>query len=721
MRTENNPRNLNVGILIIIILYGLALYHVPLHSTFFCLDDSIAIVNNGTIKQIDIPKIFNAFNTRFLAGLSFALNYRWSGLNPGGWRLINLLIHCLNAFLVYLLIKSTLYVYAARKRILFYPLEWPAFLGSMLFLCHPIQTEPVNFITQRFVLMATFFYLASLCLYVKSRLMQNSVIASEAKPRHGGATSPTAPRHDRRRKFYYLCSLITAIAAMLCKEFVVTLPFMIALYEFCFLNFLHETIGQRWKRLTPFFVIALIVPILLLRTPPEAISVANIADSDLIQEGGPQKVRSHIDITRALQGISRKSYFLTELNVVCTYVRLLFLPVNQNFDYDYPLSHTMDAKTLMSGVFLLFLLALAAVVYKSYRIVSFSILWFFIALSVESSFIPLGHVIAEYRLYLASVGFVFLIMMLIYMKQEDQKKLYMMVAAVLVGFSILTYQRNKIWKDDFSLWDDTVSQSPHKARPYNDRGWAYYNRGQFTQAMSDYNKAIEIDPNFAIAYNNRGWAYYNQGQLTLAISDYNKTIEIAPDFAKAYYNRALVYAKQKNFNQAIVDFSKAIAINPNHEDTYCNRGLAYNNQGRFSQAISDYNKAIDIDPSYAEAYLNRGWAYYNQGEPTQAVSDYNKAIEIRPNLTTAYLDRGMAYNNQGQFTVAISDYDKAIEMDPRYAAAYINRAVVYYELGQYDKAWGDVHKAEELGAIVNPGFVSALKKVWGHNAAFTKE
>jgi len=73
----------------------------------------------------------------------------------------------------------------------------------------------------------------------------------------------------------------------------------------------------------------------------------------------------------------------------------------------------------------------------------------------------------------------------------------------------------------------------------------------------------------------------------------------------------------------------------------------------------------------------------------------------------------MAYNNQGQFTVAISDYDKAIEMDPRYAAAYINRAVVYYELGQYDKAWGDVHKAEELGAIVNPGFVSALKKVWG--------
>ena len=93
------------------------------------------------------------------------------------------------------------------------------------------------------------------------------------------------------------------------------------------------------------------------------------------------------------------------------------MPINQNFDYDYPISNQVDNKTALCGVFLLCLLAMAVVTYKSYRIVSFSILWFFIALSVESSFIPIGHVIAEYRLYLASVGFVFLVMALIYMRQ----------------------------------------------------------------------------------------------------------------------------------------------------------------------------------------------------------------------------------------------------------------------------------------------------------------
>ena len=257
-----------------------------------------------------------------------------------------------------------------------------------------------------------------------------------------------------------MASVLAAIAAMFCKEFVVTLPLMLVLFEFYFLDFLIETLWKRSVHLIPFFIIALIVPLLLFRTPPEALGVAAIADSNFIQEGNTQKAQKHIDITKAFQGIDRQHYFLTELNVLCTYVRLLFLPINQNFDYDYPLSKGMDTKTVISGIFLLCLLGMAAVTYKSCRIVSFSILWFFITLSVESSFIPLGHVIAEYRLYLASVGFVFLIMMLIYMKKDDQKKPVMMVAAILIGFLVLTYQRNKVWGDEL-LYGMIQLKNPH--------------------------------------------------------------------------------------------------------------------------------------------------------------------------------------------------------------------------------------------------------------------
>src|ERR1700683_3336485 len=96
---KNNFSNLNVWVLIAVILYGFALYFLPVQHTAFYCDDHYSIESNDVIKKIDIPKIFDAFNTRFLVGLSFALNYKWCGLHPTGYRLINVLIHCLNAFL----------------------------------------------------------------------------------------------------------------------------------------------------------------------------------------------------------------------------------------------------------------------------------------------------------------------------------------------------------------------------------------------------------------------------------------------------------------------------------------------------------------------------------------------------------------------------------------------------------------------------------------------
>jgi Tfp pilus assembly protein PilF len=549
-----------------IILCGLVLYIPPLQSTSFYDDDKASVEQNQVIKKIDIPEIFNAFNTRFLVGLSFALNYKWRALHPSGYRFINLFIHCFNAFLVYLLIRSTLYLYQARKPMFFCPLEWPAFFGAMLFLCHPIQTEPVNFITQRFVLMATFFYLLTLYLYIQYRC--------------------------RKQKRYLIAAMSSAIAAMFCKEFVVTLPLMLVLYDFYFLP--EETIRKRCQSLLPFFVIVLIVPLLLSRTPPEAIGQANIADSYLIQKGNTQKIENHIDITRARYSIGRKQYFLTELNVMCTYVRLLFVPINQNFDYDYPKSNQLDNKTALCGIFLLCLLVLAVFTYKSYRIVSFSIVWFFIALSVESSFIPIGDVIAEYRLYLAIVGFVFLVMALIYMRKVDVKKLNMIAAVILIGFSVLTYQRNKIWKDFTALLDDTIQKSPHIARLYNNRGYAYFDQGNLTQARADYNKAIELDPNYALPYNNRGNVYTKQGNFTQAMSDYNKAIEINSKYAEVYNNRGNLYDKQGNFTQAMFDFTKAIELNSKLAAAYNNRAIVYYQLKEYDRAWGDVRKAEEL-------------------------------------------------------------------------------------------------------------------------------
>ena len=211
-------------------------------------------------------------------------------------------------------------------------------------------------------------------------------------------------------------------------------------------------------------------------------------------------------------------------------------------------------------------------------------------------------------------------------------------------------------------------------------------------------------------YFNHGFAYAKQGNFTEAISAYTKAIEINSSFAEAYNNRGLNYVEQGNLPQAISDYNKAIEINSNLPDAYANRGLAYARQRNFDQAVSDFTKAIEINPNFAEAYINRGTAYNDQGNFTQAISDYNKAIEINPNFAAAYYNRGNTYKKQNNLSQAISDYSKAIEINPHDADNYYNRGIAYFVTEKYEKAWADMHKAEELGYTVDPVIMSTFEK-----------
>ncbi len=542
----------NVWVFVALMGCGLALYFVPLHSTSFCFDDHNAIENDEAIRTIDIPNIFHIFNSRFLVGLSFAINYNWCGLYAPGFRVINLLIHCFNAFLVYLLVKSTLRLNGDVYQLKLigrrpHLMDWPAVFASLLFLCHPIATEPVNFITQRFVLMGSFLYLASIYFYVR-HCERSEAIPTRMTNYVEIASLPTVARNDGTTKLYYFCSMIMAVAAMFCKEFVVTLPLMLGLYDFYFLNSVGESWWPRCRRLLPFFIIVLIVPVQLLKTPSDSIGVAHIAAT--------QKIGNYSDITRAGHSIGRKSYFLTELKVVCTYVRLMFLPIRQNFDYDYPISKQVDKSTLLAATFLIGLLAVAWLTYKTQRMISFGIVWFFIALSVESSFIPIGHVIAEYRVYLASVGFTFFVTALIYRQSSQTKQSNIIAAIILACFAILTFHRNTVWKDELTLWNDTVHKSPHKARAYIGRGSAYIAQGKYKKALIDFKTAVAIDPKTKYALSNLAASYLQEGHLKEALGLYNRAIDNDPTELKAYFGRATTYGYLKEYDKARADVQK---------------------------------------------------------------------------------------------------------------------------------------------------------------------
>ena len=259
---------------------------------------------------------------------------------------------------------------------------------------------------------------------------------------------------------------------------------------------------------------------------------------------------------------------------------------------------------------------------------------------------------------------------------------------------------------------------------------ASYNKGlehavhsEFKKAKAEFDNALKLDPfSSAVVLGLetiedtlekkikaqsaielfKGVSNENKGQYGQAIKDYNKAIEIDPAFAQAYSSRGVIYYSMDQYDQAISDYNKAIEINPNHAVFYSNRGLAYEKKGQYDQAISDYNKAIEINPKYPVSYSNRGLAYWMKGQYDRAISDYDKAIEMNPKDADVYYNRGLANDRKGRFDEAISDYSEAIEINPAYADAYNNRGFIYLvKSGDMVKGCADWKKACELGLCNN--------------------
>ena len=314
-------------------------------NTFFCsfyYDDLPFIVLNPAIKNIsDLQHIWNFLPCRFILYLSFALNYHFSHLNVFGYHLVNLLVHLGSAIFVWWLTLLTFSTPVMKEERIACHANIIALLAGLVFVAHPIQTESVTYILQRAASMATLFYLASLCLYIKARLLQGEGLASS------------------QGRIYYISSLITAIMAMFIKEITITLPLMILFYE---ISFFKTKLNFIWKQLLPFLLTILIIPLTMLFT----------------QSSKSISAREMQSVIQGSTQISSMHYLLTQFRVMLTYIRLVFLPFNQNLDYDYPIFKSLfEWPILISYLFLITILFWAKCLYSSNRIVSFFYLFVF--------------------------------------------------------------------------------------------------------------------------------------------------------------------------------------------------------------------------------------------------------------------------------------------------------------------------------------------------------
>ena len=222
-----------------------------------------------------------------------------------------------------------------------------------------------------------------------------------------------------------------------------------------------------------------------------------------------------------------------------------------------------------------------------------------------------------------------------------------LVGMFVIYFSMKTYTQCDVWQNPVTLWNNVIKHQPKAAI-------AYYNRGSVLmkdpekseKALADFSKAIELQPGYMEAYNNRGVVLMNNKQYTEALQDYHRAIELnkkrevkglyqsldsnrlSENCAQTYNFRGIDYLKAKQYQLAEDDFEKAVAIKPDFMSALYNKSVAEQQQKEYSDAITSYTKVIELEPDYANAYFNRAVAHYDIGEKGPCCSDLSSAAAL---------------------------------------------------------------------------------------------
>jgi tetratricopeptide (TPR) repeat protein len=218
-------------------------------------------------------------------------------------------------------------------------------------------------------------------------------------------------------------------------------------------------------------------------------------------------------------------------------------------------------------------------------------------------------------------------------------------------------------------------------------GLALRGKGLPDEAISCYQRAIELKPSFAEAYCNLGYALQEKGRTDDAMTYLVKAIEINPYLTKAYYNLGITLQEKGRVDDAVASYQKAIELDPYYAKAYCNIGAALLEKGQFDQVITYCRKAIELDPSFAKAYCNLGAAVFEKGRIDEAIACYQKTIELDPFFAQAYCNLGFALQEKGQFAEAITHYQKALGLDPGSENAKFNMSIAQLLTGNFREGW----------------------------------
>lgn len=594
------------------ILLAIATIGVYAHSfdNPFHYDDLHSIVDNPHIRNLGrVPSYFTdptAFSVdaknamyRPLLLATFALNYAISGYEVWSYHLLALLLHLACAFLVGILSQQLL------------GNRWAAYFAAGLFALHPINSEPVNYISSRSEILAAFFVLLGFCAYL------------------------------RRGHLWGLCVALAFAAGLLSKSTAVVLPALLLVYELIIRRRFPVAEKGLFAALAGLFVLYVSMVWSL--------------------------------IAKATVGAPVRPYdqqIWTQVKAMVFYLQLLVWPSPQNVDHQFQLSDSFfDPIAGSAACLLLSLVALALYHRHRHPLVLFCLGWFFIVLA-PSSIVPLNVLVNEHRLYLPGAAFaLFLAYAGLRLKQKiGAQCVGGLGLVILVASGYATVQRNGVWQDEYALWGDAAAKAPLMARPFIYLGGAYVRDGRVTEAIAAFSHVVRRDPNFSLAYVQLGKLYREQGRDDLAVDILEQGLQVDRSAPEIWAELAELYRLQQDWPKSLSAYEQAVEWAPNDPGLRNNLGNTYQVLGRGLDALSQHQQALTLMPEDAETLLNLGNAHKMLRQMHEALVSYRRALAVREDFAGAWFNMGYLLEEMGDSQQAMAAYHRAAALDPAFAA-----------------------------------------------------
>jgi tetratricopeptide (TPR) repeat protein len=590
----------------------------------FLFDDLGAIVDNQTIRSLwtslrggpeQLPSA-----GRPLLNASFAINYAFGDLAPWGYHAINLSVHVLCATVLF----------ALTRRVIRLP-RMPAYLKgresgfatalALLWVVHPMNSEIVNYATQRSEAMMALALLSTLYFGVRA-------ITAE------------------RQTWWYAASVVACAAGMACKESMVAAPVLMLLLDATFNSGgLLSAVRER-----PWYYAGLFATEILL--------VLLIVD-------GP---RSHS--AGFSSGVSPWTYLLNQAPLIVHYLRLAVWPTRLVLDYGEPTLRTLEEVWPAAAVVLTLLVA-TLIAWFRVPATAFLGTWFFITLAPTSSLLPIAtEVGAERRMYLPLVAVLSAILLagarLLQTISEPRTRRIIATSAagvVCAVFVSLTLVRNSEYATGVSIWQTVVDRRP-TGRAHYYLGRQLRDAGRRDDAIAQYRLALDTNPDAHFAM---GFEFGVDGRHAEAVEYYRNFLRLKPldvNVPRAYHNLGRSLMALGRHEEAATAFREALARKALDKEATAGLADSLFAMQRWAEAVTAYSDYLRMVPGDPSALFDMGLALARLARYEEARDAFASVVNQQPTNVAAHVNLAAALANTGQIGPSVRAYRRAVELEP---------------------------------------------------------